>query len=170
MAITYDSIATTTLGSTQSSVTFSSISQSYTDIRFVISTKSASGAPSAKIQLNGNTGSVYNWASLYGNGNQPLVVYQGDTLTTEIMLTGGPGLSDVTNTMYSVDILNYTSTPYKSVLITESGAKSGAGTAPISMVTGGFFATGAISSVTFFTGASGFATGSVFSLYGILKA
>jgi hypothetical protein len=71
MPATYEPIATTTLGSAQSSVTFSSISGSYTDLVLVTSMKAASGYGSFGflMQLNSDTGSNYSYTYLLGNGS-----------------------------------------------------------------------------------------------------
>ena len=59
MAITYEPIATTTLGSATASVTFSSLG-SYTDIVLVCSVQSASsGDARINIRFNGDTASNY---------------------------------------------------------------------------------------------------------------
>jgi len=65
---TYTPIATTTLGSTATSYTFSSISGSYTDLVLIANFKS-SATDGISIQLNGDTGSNYSWTLLYGTGS-----------------------------------------------------------------------------------------------------
>ena len=66
---TYDRIATTTLGSTTASITFSSIAASWTDLRVVITgTSTAVGGFVLFIKLNGAT-SGYSNLSLSGDGS-----------------------------------------------------------------------------------------------------
>ena len=55
MPTTYEPIATTTLGSAQSSVTFSAISGSYTDLVIVINGALSSGLASLSVEYNGDT-------------------------------------------------------------------------------------------------------------------
>jgi hypothetical protein len=60
MAITYEPIATTTLGTSESSVTFSSISGSYTDLVLICAVKNtANNGDEVAFQLNSDTGSNY---------------------------------------------------------------------------------------------------------------
>jgi len=69
MAITYEPIATTTLGSATASVTFSSLG-SYTDIVLVCSVQSASsGDARINIRFNGDTASNYSGTFMYGDGS-----------------------------------------------------------------------------------------------------
>lgn len=67
MTATYDCIATTTLGSAQTTVTFSSISGSYTDLVFVASVKDSNGA--CFLRFNNDSGANYSRTWLTGNGS-----------------------------------------------------------------------------------------------------
>jgi hypothetical protein len=58
MAKTYEPIATTTLSSAQSSVTFSSISGSYTDLVLVSNVSGSGGNANLRVTLNSDTGSI----------------------------------------------------------------------------------------------------------------
>lgn len=69
MTATYDCIATTTLGSAQLTVTFSSIPATYTDLVLVYSGSSASAGQSLDIRLNSDTGTNYSFTGLYGSGS-----------------------------------------------------------------------------------------------------
>jgi len=66
--VTYTPIATTTLGSAQSSVTFNSFS-GYTDLVCVYSTYSTVAVADIVIQFNGDTGSNYSATLLFGDGS-----------------------------------------------------------------------------------------------------
>ena len=52
MTATYEKIATTTLGSSQASVTFSSISGSYTDLVLISDSTVASGSDGVRLRFN----------------------------------------------------------------------------------------------------------------------
>jgi len=67
MPTTYEPIATTTLSTATASVTFSSISGTYTDLRLVIF---ALGATSdyPYVEINSDTGTNYSKTVLYENG------------------------------------------------------------------------------------------------------
>ena len=68
MTATYEKIATTTLGSNQASVTFSSIPATYTDI-VVIATGKTSTETTLYFRFNGDSGSNYSSTDIYGDGS-----------------------------------------------------------------------------------------------------
>ena len=68
MAITYEPIATTTLGTSASSVTFSTIPGTYTDLVLVVAGTSAA-TNGNEMQFNGDTGNNYSFTLLYGTGS-----------------------------------------------------------------------------------------------------
>jgi hypothetical protein len=86
MAVTYEPIATTTLGSTSSSVVFSSIPQTYTDLVVVFTGKNttATDAMTFECDINGDGGNNYsstyidigNGTSGRGTGNNGLYIGQ----------------------------------------------------------------------------------------------
>jgi hypothetical protein len=67
MAITYDPIATTILGSAAASITFSSIAATYTDLVIVV--KGGCDNGSLRMQFNSDTGSNYSELTMSGNGS-----------------------------------------------------------------------------------------------------
>jgi len=69
MPVTYDKIATTTLASATTTITFSSISSSYTDLVLVGKILVASGgAQSFLMKFNGDSSDLYSLTRLYYNG------------------------------------------------------------------------------------------------------
>jgi len=67
---TYEPIATTTVSnSSTSTVTFSSISGTYTDLIIIGNLGSETTNAFPYLQFNGDTGSNYSYTQLYGNGN-----------------------------------------------------------------------------------------------------
>ena len=71
MPATYEPIATTTLGSAASTITFSSIPNTYTDLRLVI-TGYTSPAADPVIRFNSDTGTNYSETIIKGNGSTAL--------------------------------------------------------------------------------------------------
>ena len=67
MPATYEPISTTTLSSAQSSITFSSISGSYTDLVLVINGQLTT-ADVPIMRVNSDTATNYSVTQLYGNG------------------------------------------------------------------------------------------------------
>jgi hypothetical protein len=156
---TYTPIATTTLGSAQSTVTFSSISGTYTDLVVVIN-GSVSATKNCTVQLNGDTGSNYSWTYLYGSGSSASSARSSNT---------AEGLINYVGTEQSTTILqinNYSnSTTYKTVLSRSSS--SVLGTMAIALL---WRNTAAITSMNLVAPSATWSTGSTFTLYGIASA
>jgi hypothetical protein len=169
MAVTYEPIATTTLGSNALSIVLSSIPSSYTDLRFVISniTRAATNSSDALIRFNGVSTSTYGVTSLYGNG----------TAATSASFSNWPGValnmasqfSTSTPSFVTVDVFSYTSSLYKTCLITSQQDFNGSGS--VERTVSRFPITSAITSIGIYYGSgSGFATGTTATLYGIKAA
>ena len=162
MAITYESIATTTLGSAAATVTFSSISGSYTDLVLIFTGKMVS-ASTVKFQFNSDTGSNYSMTRLYGDGSSALSERNSNATS------GTFGVWRTTNPQYSlISLQNYSNTTtYKSYL-TRDYDDSGRVGARVGL----WRSTSAITSITLLGdgGGADYASGSIFTLYGIKSA
>ena len=163
MAATYEPIATTTLGSSQSSVTFSSLG-AYTDIIVIFDGVNATGNNNdTYVRFNSDSGSNYSYTILLGSGSSAFS-YRGSNQTA---LYCGNTNTTSGNTMV-VQIQNYTNTTtYKTVLSRINNAANVVGAS-----VGLWRNTAAITSMTFSSekGAASFASGSTFTLYGIKAA
>lgn len=69
MALTYEPIATQTLASPASSITFTSIPSTYTDLILVVTTANVNTNAQLYMRLNGDGGSNYSTTYMYGNGS-----------------------------------------------------------------------------------------------------
>lgn len=161
---TYNCIATTTLSSAAATVTFSSISGSYTDLVVIISGKwSGSGASSFGMRFNSDSGTNYSITRLYGNSGGA-----ASNRTTSGSATSGGQLDDTNFCTNIAHIMNYSNaTTYKSVLwrgnISATQVLAG-----VSL----WRSTSAITSIDlgYFDVSANWAAGSTFSLYGIAAA
>jgi len=165
MASTYTPIATTTLGSSQAGVTFSSIS-GYTDLKLVINVGTNVNAYPF-IQFNSDTGSNYSLTELLGNGSSASSS-RGSSLSH--IQTFNINTTTAIDTMVTWDVMNYANTlTYKTVL--ERASNAGNGT---NAIVGLWRNTAAITSIYVGCINSGvartFNTGSTFTLYGIKAA
>jgi hypothetical protein len=170
MALTYEKIATNTLGSAAASVTFSSISGSYTDLVLVVSGAMASGSGTfAFWQANGDTATNYSYTTLHGvsssaysdrvtNSSQPTLNYYSDMSTTL-------GQSVMVATW-----LNYSNTTTFKTTLVRSGNATGSAYPGTSAIVGMWRSTAAITSLAIKANGVNFATGSTFTLYGIKSA
>jgi len=159
---TYEPIATTTLGSNQTSVTFSSISGSYTDLVLICNLAVNGTGNNVQCRYNGDTGSNYSTTILSGNGSS--TYSQTYTNSSNGWLTGY--FDGTANEFYTkvIQISNYSnSTTYKTALVRSSSASREA------MAGVGLWrSTAAITSVTI--AATDLVSGSTFTLYGITAA
>jgi len=160
-ANTYTPIFTTTLSSTASSVTFSSIPSTYTDLILVCNPLSTSG--DTYIQFNGDTANNYSSTVLYGN-----TTAIGSTKTTsdsKIYLDWQATSTTTGATNYIVHIMNYANTSvYKTTLGRGNQASAG-----VDEIVGQWRSTSAINSIKI-TAVGTLQIGTTYSLYGILAA
>lgn len=155
-------IATTTLTSSASSITFSSIPSTYTDLRLVFVGTSAANAP-GEMRFNGDTGSNYSRTYLQGNGSS--ASSSRDTSQTNISM----GASAITSTpmMNTVDIFSYAGSIFKTCLITSSDDRNGSGTVDRQVAL--WRSTSAINEIKLTVDlTANFTTGTTATLYGIL--
>ena len=169
MPSTYTPIATQTLGSAAATVTFSSISGSYTDLILVCAARSATAATSDSflMSFNGNTTAVYSRIRLLGTGSAASSASR--SAATNIDFEGLAGDTSAANTFMPsiVQVQNYSNTTTnKTCLIRGNDANN-----YVLATVGLFRSTSAITSVSLATSsAANFMTGSTFTLYGVKSA
>jgi len=169
--LAYDSIATTTLGSTTASITFSSIPQTYTHLQIRgISrcNRAVSFASSLQVQFNGDTGSNY-WQYHYVYGDGASTGTGAGSLTTQALVGGSLGSSSTANTFATqvIDILDYRNTnKYKVIRSLDGNDTNGAG--GIYLNSANWNSTSAITSLTIYPTVSfSFLQYSSYALYGV---
>lgn len=160
MAVTYTPITTTTLTSAASTVTFSSISGTYTDLRIVYAT-TASGDAGNFLRFNSDGSSNYSRTGLYGNGSSA-----GSNIDTSATGIYGPFTMSSAITSNTIDIMNYSNaTTYKTCLVRAGAANNS------TLVSAGLWrSTSAITSISITCDGANFVAGSTFTLYGIKAA
>ena len=160
MAATYEPIATTTLSSTASDVSFTSISGSYTDL-VLIATIKATSTFNVRMQFNSDTGSNYSFTYVLGDGSG---TESGRSSNAVSLDTGGVNTDKFGVLTYSIQ--NYSnSTTYKTVVNRSSEASKFT-----AAYVGLWRSTSAITTIKLFPTTSTFASGSTFTLYGIKAA
>ena len=166
---TYEPIATQTLGSAQSSVTFNSFS-GYTDLVLVASARSAyttDASDGLRLRLNSDSGTNYSWTNLGGNVSN---AFSGRASSVNIGEIGSLATSSSSNTAFGVCIANFqnyaNTTTYKTIISRSGEAR---------LVNYGYTtlwrSTSAITEIVLSSArASNFVAGSTFTLYGIKAA
>jgi hypothetical protein len=165
---TYTPIATTTLGSNQTSVTFSSLG-SYTDLVLIINAGSTTADNFASVELNNDTTiNNYSWTSLYGNGTTA----SSARATSTGYLNAYVGIGSSIDTTIIANFQNYSnSSTYKTILTRTSRASSTATYYGTESVVTLWENTAAITSIKIKASSTySFLTGSTFTLYGIASA
>jgi hypothetical protein len=170
MAVTYDSISTTTVSSASSSVSITGISASYTDLRIIITGGMSTAAADVYMRMNAASDNAY--YTHYQYSAQSGLGYWS-AQATESYIGNWPQYTGSANKRLStiiVDIFNYTATVMPRMVMYRGGYSLWPANA-ITSFSGGMMYDGAsvISAVSFSTSNS-FAVGTSFALYGILKA
>lgn len=163
MPATYEPIATTTLGSTSTTITFSSIPTTYTDLRLVFVGK-ASTNDDLKLTFNGSSATNYSRTDLYADGAS--VASSRAQGGADIRIASADGLNNAL-AFCTIDLFSYRSGNKKNCLITWSHDQNGAGY--LYMQIGQWNLTDAITSMTLTQNAN-FAIGTTATLYGIKAA
>ena len=162
MPSTYDKITSTTF-SASSSVNFTSIPSTYTDLRIVFS---AVGSTTNFVRVsfnNVNTGTAYSRVRLFGDGTNA----QADQATgSPYMSPFYSSLSTTIPELYIHDIFSYAGSTSKSMLTQVSADLNGSG--GVARIISLWSSTAAITSVQLYP-SSGTITGTA-TLYGIVKA
>lgn len=166
MPITYDNIATTTLGSSAANITFSSIPATYTDLRVVITGTSTTGSQNIFGTLNSDSGTNYSMTRMNATGT----FAQSDTRPNDVwMLLNSAGTSTTVPFLIELDLLSYTSSKFKSILCVTS-ENLGATTGAINRSVYSWRSTSAITAISLFPSGGNLATGTTATLYGIKNA
>ncbi len=163
MTVTFDSIATTTLGSASSPITFTSIPSTYTDLRLVLvfNTGGASGNTNARITFNSDTGTNYSKTTLRGDGASAT-----STRATSASFIDIGQATSVNWAMSTMDIFSYAGSTNKTTLTENNSDINGSGNVYREVAL--WRSNSAITSITITSSsANNFATGTTATLYGI---
>ena len=164
-AKTYDQIAWTSLGSAAASITFSSISASWTDLRLVFSVTESAGT-GFEVRFNSDSGTNYSSRLLYGNGS---TAQSYSVQNTSSIIALPNAVSTTIPETFTFDIFSYANSTYKTCLMSLAQDVNGSGY--ITTQVGLWRSTSAITSITFIqTGGYTFNAGTTAALYGIKAA
>ena len=165
MASTYTPIATQNGTGSASSVTFSSIPSTYTDLILIVNGATAASTGNPCLRFNGDTGTNYSRTGLSGNGSS--ASSDRTSSAAQILLISQVYFSTTNNTNLIVQIQNYSnSTTYKTAIAKGGGAGGEAGA-----YVGLWRNTAAITSMTVLIGGSvNMNVGTTLTLYGIASA
>jgi hypothetical protein len=159
---TYTALANITLGSSASSVTFSSIPATYRDLVLVINGSNTANA-TLQSQFNGDTASNYTVVDAFGSGSSPSSSTSGANTAMNLTQNGAIGAGRVA---FVVQFMDYSATDkHKTVLVRKN--MDGSSFPGVGMVAGRWASTSALNSIRLAPSGGSFTSGSTFSLYGI---
>lgn len=162
--ITYTPIATNTLASAQTTVTFSSIPGTYTDLVVVCSMRTTGANYQPILRFNGDSGSNYSSTTVWGNGTS--AGSNRHTNQNGIYANPGSGIGTAGDFMpWIINVMNYSNTTTNKTTVARFNNA-------VSVVNGGvglWRSTSAITSLSLVAeaGSNDFQSGSTFTLYGI---
>jgi hypothetical protein len=120
MASTYNIISRTVLASGASTITFSAIPATYTDLRLVINYK-LDTAYAMQFQFNADTATNYSTTILYGNGSSA-----GSGRYSQAFCKIADNVDSVW-ALGTIDVFSYAGSTYKTSLMTNSADNNGSG-------------------------------------------
>lgn len=168
MPKTYTPIARTTLSSAAATVTFSSISGSYTDLILVVNCGASSAGVTHDFRFNSDSGTNYSLTDLYGNGSTA-ASSRASNQTKGSFAYFVVADSPVEHNAI-LHIMNYSNTTTFKTALSRSNRGSANNFPGAEAIVNLWRSTAAITSITLLPNAGNFVAGSTFTLYGILAA
>lgn len=169
----FESIATTTLTGNQATVTFSGIPSTYKhlQIRVLARTATVTNVGFGYLQFNSDTGSNYARHYIIGNGSSASVAAGASASSMWCLYYSGANISTSTYGVGIIDVHDYASTTKNKTIRSFTGMDGNTGitTSTLLLESGVWLNTAAVTSLTI-SGDFDYASGSVFSLYGIKGA
>jgi hypothetical protein len=165
--LTYETVATTTIVSATSSVTFSSISGSYTDLVLIINAKGTGFSGSGTypyVRYNSDSGTNYSRTWVTGNGSSASSS-RGSSENLQY-LVGGTYIDGTFNYNSITHFADYSNTTTHKCIISRANNSS----VQTDLLVGLWRSTSAITSIAIYSSSGNFDTGSTFTLYGITAA
>lgn len=167
---TYTPIYSQTLSSTATSVIFSNIPTTYTDLVIEANTVASGSAMNLTINLNGDTNTNYSITTLYARSDAATTVksIRANNATYALANYGTATATDARSAS-CITFLNYSNTTtFKSILVRAATAHGSGTYSGNEIITNQWRSTSPITSITL--GGGTFASGCTFTLYGIKAA
>ncbi len=164
----YESIASATGTGSSGTITFSSISSSYTRLQFRIHALGTTASQIILMRFNGDTGTNYARHNLNGTTTSPVAGGQ----ITQSSINIGPynGTRTGFPIVSIVDLHDYTSTTRNKTARAFTGLDNASTGGAVSLYSGLWLNTSAINSVSFVLSGGSFTTATTISMYGIKGA
>lgn len=159
--MTYTPLATVTLASTASSVTFSSIPATYRDLILVVNA-SSSIQTELFLRLNSDTGSNYNTVRMQGNGS--ITGSASTANATGARLNGNGDIMTTLSFNALIQFLDYSATDKHKSGLSRTNSANGVDACAFRWAN-----TNAVSTVLAYPATGTFSSGSTFNLFGVIS-
>jgi hypothetical protein len=168
MPATYEPIATTTVSSSVTSITLSSIPQTYTDLVFVSSLTTDNDNTNLILRFNGDSSSLYSQTYMAGTGS--VVTTGRESNQGRILVSGATATPNSTAPATFIgSISNYTNTSINKTAVWRWNVPSA--TYPgVQANVGWYRSTSGITQISLIITTSNITSGSTLTLYGIKAA
>jgi hypothetical protein len=170
----YFPIATTTLANASGSVSFTSIPADYKHLQirgWVKYTATGNDRSAVHVRFNSDSGSNYNFGTLYGTGTNIFSDQAINQSITRLASVAAPSSFSSYNNIFGIfvaDILDYANTnKYKTIMGTGGFDSNGAALGNTALQSGGWLSTSAITSMAITPDSGNWSVGSQFTLYGV---
>ena len=167
---TYVSIASETLSSAASSVTFSSISGAYTDLVLVGSVIGSTNDQGLRVTVNGDTTSGFYSSTTISGGSSAIASNRTSNANLIYLLGYNYGVNTTYGVPFIFSFMNYSNTTTNKTILGRSLAIRNDGGGETYAKVGLWRNTAAITSMVFTLDSGNIASSSTFSLYGIAAA
>jgi hypothetical protein len=167
MPVTYDRLASTTLSSNQSTVTFSSIDQTYTDLVVQFRGNVLNSNQQIWMRLNGDSSGNYTYIAMYSGDTQ---AFNSASVSATACVIGGVASGFTSNSQsigsVTANINNYAATNIFKTVISRSVNRW----INTDLICSSWFSTSAITSITLQGSSAQFEVGTSIAVYGIKRA
>lgn len=155
----------TVSGSSTSTVSFTNISQSYTDLYIIMNLKMGTSNQYPRIRFNSDTGTSYSDSTLYGTGTATTGRDSNVSGSGYIMAGAYVGTSEF-DWNCKLDIFSYSSTSFYKTFLVRANRSS----LSVDSVSGRWSSTSAITRIDLIANGGVFSEGCTFSLFGVASA
>jgi hypothetical protein len=164
MPATYEPIATYNGTGSSGTISFVSITSTYTDLVLIANAQSTSGARQMYLTFNGDTGANYSRTILSGTGSTAVSARNSNAQQTYLDYYGI--VEQGSPCIHISNIMNYSNTTTNKTMLTRANDSASGVDAIVHL----WRSTAAINRIDIYLDAVSFATGSTFTLYGIKGA
>ena len=166
MTNTYTPIASVTLSATASEVVFSGLPQTFRDLIVVTNARAATATSYFRMRFNGDTGSNYFHVQMLGFEGGGVQSASGTINSLDLDYVGNALTSQ--DNVHNLQIMDYSATDKHKTCLLRQKMHSSAGDLRVGATAIRWGSTSAINSISIFLNSGNIASGSTFTIYGVI--